>query len=59
MATCKNTKTEPWSETEDKYNVDFDTLVADCEGALCYILKEEPEFLESFKLIIIENDLID
>ena len=39
--------------------MNFDTLVVDCEGALYYILKEEPEFLNGFKTIIIENDFID
>lgn len=49
-------KTITWSEIKNKYNICFDVLVADCEGALYYILKEEPEFLQNFKLIIIEND---
>lgn len=48
-----------WSEIKNKYNINFDVLVADCEGALYYILKEEPEFLQNFKLIIIENDFND
>jgi FkbM family methyltransferase len=48
-----------WSKLKNKYNIIFDTLVVDCEGALYYILKEEPNFLETFKLIIIENDFTD
>ena len=39
--------------------MNFNVLVVDCEGALYYILKEEPEFLNGFKTIIIENDFID
>lgn len=48
-----------WMNLKNKYNIIFDTLVVDCEGALYYILKEEPNFLETFKLIIIENDFTD
>jgi hypothetical protein len=49
-----------WTDIKIKYDKHvFDTLVADCEGALYYILKEEPEFLENFKKIIIENDFYD
>ena len=37
---------------ENKYNnMCFNTLVADCEGALYYILRDEPTFLENFKKI--------
>ena len=41
---------------QEKYNIQFDTLVADCEGALYYILCDTPEFLDNFNLLIIEND---
>jgi FkbM family methyltransferase len=52
-------KTMTWQEVQNKYNKKFDVLVADCEGALYYILKDEPLFLETFKTIIIENDFHD
>lgn len=39
--------------------MNFNVLVVDCEGALYYILKEEPNFLENFKTILIENDFKD
>lgn len=54
--------TKGWSEFNAKYKnegINFDTLVADCEGALYYILKEEPNFLENISLILIENDFND
>lgn len=35
-----------------------DTLVADCEGALYYILNDFPELLDHINLIILENDFI-
>lgn len=34
----------------------FDTLVADCEGALFYILSDRPQILDCIKLVIMEND---
>lgn len=50
-------KTSTWSDIKNKYNdLRFDTLVADCEGALYYILRDEPTFLENFQKVIIEND---
>tara|TARA_Y100000768_G_scaffold197122_1_gene148105 strand:- start:599 stop:1507 length:909 start_codon:yes stop_codon:yes gene_type:complete len=39
-----------------KYNIDFDTLILDCEGAFYYILMDMPEILNNINLIIIEND---
>jgi FkbM family methyltransferase len=44
------------SELRSKYNVAFDTLVLDCEGAFYYILMDMPEILEGVNLIIMEND---
>jgi hypothetical protein len=41
-----------------KYGITFDTIVADCEGALYYILKDMPHILENIKLLIVENDYI-
>jgi FkbM family methyltransferase len=48
-----------WTDLKQKYNMNFNVLVVDCEGALYYILKEEPDFLNDFKTIIIENDFTD
>jgi FkbM family methyltransferase len=48
-----------WTDLNEKYKMNFNVLVADCEGALYYILKDEPEFLKNFKTIIIENDFYD
>jgi|LauGreDrversion4_2_1035121.scaffolds.fasta_scaffold33619_2 FkbM family methyltransferase len=49
--------TSNWSDIKNKYNhLNFNVLVVDCEGGLYYILKEEPNFLETFETIIIEND---
>ena len=42
-----------------KYNIEFNTLVLDCEGAFYYMLLDMPEMLENIKLIIMENDYWD
>jgi FkbM family methyltransferase len=51
-----------WVETcdynylKDKYQLKFDTIVADCEGAFYYILRDFPEVLDGVNLVIMEND---
>jgi FkbM family methyltransferase len=39
-----------------KYNINFDTLILDCEGAFYYILRDMPDILNNINLIIMEND---
>ena len=46
-------------ELKSKYNIAFDTLVLDCEGAFYYILMDMPEILDGIQLIIMENDYHD
>ena len=48
-----------WNDLKNKYNMNFNVLVVDCEGALYYILKEEPNFLVGIETIIIKNDFTD
>lgn len=48
-----------YSELCDKYKIVFDTLVADCEGALYYILKDEPGLLDTINTILLENDFAE
>ena len=45
-----------YDDLKKKYNIVFDTLVLDCEGAFYYILQDMPEILEDINLIIMEND---
>jgi len=45
-----------FQELQEKYQIEFDTLVLDCEGAFYYILLDMPEILDNIKLIMIEND---
>lgn len=52
-------KTITLQELNEKYNINFDTLVLDCEGAFYYILMDIPEILNNIKLIIMENDYFD
>jgi FkbM family methyltransferase len=47
------------TDLNKKYNIEFDTLVLDCEGAFYYILLDMPEILNNVKLIIMENDYLD
>lgn len=42
-----------------KYQIAFDTLVLDCEGAFYKILLDFPDILNNVSLIIIENDFND
>jgi FkbM family methyltransferase len=63
----EDTLPEGWSEVKtinyssflSKYNIQFDTIVADCEGALYHILKDTPNILNNIKMIIMENDYIN
>ena len=48
-----------WQNLKDKYEIEFDTLVLDCEGAFYFILMDMPEILDNIKLIIMENDYWD
>jgi len=48
-----------FNELKEKYNIVFDTLVLDCEGAFYYILLDTPEILDNINLIIMENDYLD
>uniref|UniRef100_A0A6C0J303 Methyltransferase FkbM domain-containing protein n=1 Tax=viral metagenome TaxID=1070528 RepID=A0A6C0J303_9ZZZZ len=52
----KIVNTITWQELNNKYNIIFDTLVLDCEGAFYYILQDMPEVLDNINLIIMEND---
>jgi hypothetical protein len=45
-----------FDELKLKYNIDFDTLILDCEGAFYYILMDMSDILDNIKLIIMEND---
>lgn len=47
------------NDLKTKYNIIFDTLVLDCEGAFYYILMDMPEILDNINLIIMENDYND
>lgn len=46
-------------EIQNKYNVIFDTLIADCEGCLSKLITHYPEFFEQLQLVIFEQDRDD
>ena len=52
----KDVKNITFDELEKKYSITFDTIVADCEGALYYILQDFPTLLTNIQTIIMEND---
>jgi FkbM family methyltransferase len=43
-------------ELKSKYQIEFDTLVLDCEGAFYYILRDMPTIIDNINLIIMKND---
>lgn len=53
---CKEINCITLDNLISKYNINFDTLVIDCEGAFYYILLDMPEILNNINLIIMEND---
>jgi len=55
----KKVNTINFQQLKEKYKIDFDTLVLDCEGAFYYILLDMPEILDNINLIIMENDYSD
>ena len=55
----KSVKTISFNELLVKYNINFDTLVLDCEGAFYYILIDMPEILDNINKILVENDYTD
>jgi hypothetical protein len=48
--------TMPLSKVREKYPLNFDTLVLDCEGAFYHILKDTPEIMDGITTVIMEND---
>ena len=46
-------------QIEEKYNLKFNTLVADCEGFLEQFFEENPNMYKSLKLILFEKDYPD
>lgn len=48
-----------FNELTEKYGLEFNVLVLDCEGAIYQILKDQPDLLDTIELIIIENDFTE
>lgn len=46
-------------EIQEKYNITFDCLVADCEGFLEQFIRENPNFLQQLNVVIFEEDGIE
>jgi FkbM family methyltransferase len=52
----KFVNTITFDELQNKYNIQFDTIIADCEGSLYYIFTDFPDILKNINMIIMEND---
>ena len=52
----KNVNIISYDELKKKYNIDFNTLIIDCESAFYYILLDFPEIINDISLIIMKND---
>jgi len=48
-----------FEELQNKYNIEFDTLIIDCEEAFYTILQDFPTMLTNINLIIMENDYLE
>ena len=49
-------KTIDWRTFSNKYCIEFNTIVADCEGSIVKVIDSFPEMLVSIQKIIIEHD---
>lgn len=49
-------ETISWTDLKNMYPYNFNVLVLDCEGAFYFILQQEPDILQGFEKILIEND---
>lgn len=45
-----------YEQLKNKYTINFDTLIIDCDGGFYNILQDIPEILNGIKLIIMKND---
>lgn len=48
-----------WDALTTKYNLVFDTLVVNCNGAFYYVLMDTPEILTHLTLLVMTNDYDD
>jgi hypothetical protein len=48
-----------FQDLQKKHSLTFDTIVADCEGALYYIFQDDESVLDNIKMLIVENDYKD
>ena len=49
-------KTCTYNDMKDMYNIDFNTIIADCEGCILHLLRDFPEMLHNIEKIILEHD---
>lgn len=49
-------QTITFEELNDKYAIAFDAIVADCEGALYFILQDNEKLMTGINMVILESD---
>lgn len=52
----KEVATVTWAQLRERHPLNFNVLVADCEGALVTILQDEPDLLSGLNKLLIEQD---
>lgn len=52
----KKVNTKPLEYVLNKYKIKFDTIIADCEGCVVQLFKDNERFLNQIKKIILEHD---
>jgi len=45
-----------WTDLQNKYSIEFDTLVVNCNGGFYHTLMDMPEMLTNIQLIMMTND---
>ena len=48
-----------WTDIMEKYKINFDTLIIDCNDSFYEILLDFPELLNNMKLVIMKNEYYD
>jgi len=49
-------KNVPLEKLSEMYNIQFDCIVADCEGFFCDFVEENPEAIKDMRVLIYEQD---
>jgi hypothetical protein len=48
-------QTVTYEELRETYSLEFDTLVADCEGAIYFVLQDNPKILDNIATVFVKS----